>query len=77
MKRDLKEGLVSKTIIHPSQIELINELYKVNKKEFEDSVEICNSEKVIFSQNGKMAEKTTMIPYAQDIIKRAELFGLK
>ena len=77
VQRDLKEGLISKTIIHPNQIEIINELYKVKKEEFDEAIEICNSSKAIFSQNSKMAEKTTMIPYAQYIIKRAEVYGLK
>jgi len=77
VQRDLKEGLVSKTIIHPSQIELINKVYKVEEKEFQEALEICNSSKAIFSQNSKMAETTTMTPYAQSLIKRAELYSLK
>ena len=76
VKRDLKEGLISKTIIHPNQIKVINDLYKIEKKVFEEAVEICNSTQAIFSQNSKMAEKTTMTPFAQSIIKQAEIYGL-
>ena len=77
LKRDLKEGLFSKTIIHPNQIDMINELYKVTQEEFDESIEILNSKKAIFSQNSKMAEKTTMNPYAKNIIKRADIYGIK
>jgi len=74
--RDLKEGLFSKTIIHPSQIEISNELYRVSKKEFEEALNICKSEQQLFSQNDKMVEVITMNPWANDIIKRAEVYGL-
>ena len=77
VQRDLREGLFSKTIIHPSQIDIINELYKVEKVEFEEALEICKSDEAIFSQNSKMAEKLTMTPYSQHIINRAEVYGLK
>ena len=74
--RDLKEGLFSKTIIHPSQIDIINELYRVTQKEFNEAQELCNSEDAIFNQDGKMAETTTMNPYAKNIIKRAKIYGI-
>ena len=74
--RDLKEGLFSKTIIHPSQIELLNELYRVSQSEFDEALEIYNSKEALFSQNEKMAEVLTMSPWAEDIIKRAEIYGV-
>ena len=75
--RDLKEGLFSKTIIHPNQIDITNKLYRVTKAEFEEALEICGSSLAVFSQNSKMAEVATMTPYAQEIIKRAEVYGVK
>ncbi|MEA2100851.1 MAG: HpcH/HpaI aldolase/citrate lyase family protein [Campylobacterota bacterium] len=75
--RDLKEGLFSKTIIHPNQIELINELYKVTWLEFSEACEIYMSTDSVFKQNDKMAEVVTMLPYSQEIIKRAEVYGIK
>ncbi|WP_455757162.1 HpcH/HpaI aldolase/citrate lyase family protein [Sulfurimonas sp.] len=75
--RDLKEGLFSKTIIHPSQIDIINKLYKVTKEEYEEAQQICESAHAIFSQNGKMAEQTTMFPHAKYITGRAEVYGVK
>jgi len=76
VKRDLKEGLVSKTIIHPNQIEPINELYKVSKEELEEALQICKNDNAVFNQNDKMAEVVTMKPYAQEIILRAEVYGV-
>lgn len=76
-KRDLKEGLFSKTIIHPSQIETLHLLYKVTQEEFDEAREILNSKSVVFAQNGKMAEKKTMSLYSEMILKRAEVYGIK
>jgi len=77
VKRDLQEGLFSKTIIHPSQIALTHELYKVSQKEYDEAVEIVHSKKVLFAQNAKMAEVTTMKKYSQEIVLRANIYGIK
>ncbi len=76
VRRDLKEGLFSKTIIHPNQIDIINELCKVTKKEYDEALEILDSPDAIFNQNDKMAEITTMNPHAKSIVKRFEVYGL-
>lgn len=73
--RDLKEGLFTKTIIHPRQIELINEIYKVEKKHLEEALEVCNSTEQVFTQEFKMAEKLTMQSYSEYIISRAKIYG--
>ena len=74
--RDLKEGLFSKTIIHPNQIETMNELYKVTKEEFNEAREICNIDTEVWKQNSKMVEKKTMTPYANFILQRAQFYGV-
>jgi len=76
VKRDLREGLFSKTIIHPNQIEIVNELYKVTQKEFDEATEIYNSKKSVFGQNGKMAEVATMTPHSLEILQRAKIYGV-
>lgn len=75
--RDLKEGLLGKTIIHPGQIELLNELYKVTQEEYDEAQKILRSDNVIFRQNDKMVEQKTMKNYSELIIKRAEVYGIK
>jgi len=77
IQKEFFEGLFSKTIIHPNQIEPLNELYKVTKIELQEAKEIITSDNNIFNQNGKMAETKTQIPYAKTIIKRYQIYGLK
>lgn len=76
IKRDLKEGLFGKTIIHPNQIKIAHELYKVTHKEYVMAQEIAESNKVVFSQNEMMAETLTMLPYSKFILKRAKVYGI-
>jgi citrate lyase beta subunit len=76
VKRDLREGLFSKTIIHPNQIEIVNELYRVTQKEFDEAVSICKSDKSVFGVDGKMAEVATMTPHSLDILQRAKIYGV-
>ncbi|MDQ7044807.1 MAG: HpcH/HpaI aldolase/citrate lyase family protein [Sulfurimonas sp.] len=77
VKRDLKEGLISKTIIHPNQIEIINSLYKVNKKDYEEASEVCQNDALVFNQNSKMAETKTMFAYSYALLQRAKIYGIK
>lgn len=75
--RDLKEGLFSKTIIHPSQIEIVNEVYQVDKDEYEEAKKITTLHTEVGVKNGKMLESKTMSPYAEYILKRADTYGIK
>jgi len=78
LERDLKEGLFSKTIIHPSQIEFCNSAYRVTKEEFSKAEAILIREKeAVFAQAGAMVEVKTMSPFAKEIVKRAEIYGIK
>lgn len=77
VQRDLKEGLFCKTIIHPNQIDIVNEEYKVSQKEFDEACELCENPHAVFNQNGKMAEVATMLPHAKEIIIRAKVYGIK
>ena len=76
VKRDLREGLFSKTIIHPSQIDLSHQLYKVSKEQLEYAKMLLNAHKALVNLDGKMGEVKTMSPYAKEIIKRAEVYGI-
>ncbi len=76
VKRDLKEGLICKTIIHPRQIKLTNELYRVTKEELREALEIIDRDEAVFNQNDKMAEVITMKPQAKEIILRSQVYGV-
>lgn len=73
--RDLKEGFISKTIIHPKQIELLNKAYKVSQQEFQDAQKLLESTQSVFNLNETMAEPITMQPWASRILKRATIYG--
>lgn len=77
VERDLKEGLFSKTIIHPSQIDLAHEVYKVTSDEFSGANELLSSSYAIMNLDSKMGEIKTMSPHARLIIKREEIYGIK
>lgn len=78
VKRDLKEGLFSKTIIHPSQIELTHEVYKVTQIEFDEANALLSSlEAIINLDTNKMGEVATMKPYASLIMQRKKIYGVR
>ncbi len=73
--RDLQEGLVSKTIIHPDQITLLEECYRVDEESYDAALKLVETKEAVFSQEGAMAESTTQSPWAERILKRAALYG--
>lgn len=78
IKEDLRQGLIGKTIIHPNQIEPINEAYKVCKDEYEMAKKMLNKEtKAIIVQNGQMGEKFAHTSWAKLILQRDKFYGLK
>lgn len=76
VRRDLREGLIGKTIIHPSQIEPIERLYRVGREELEQAAALFQSKQAVLNLHGSMAEHTTQSPWAERILKRAELYGV-
>jgi citrate lyase beta subunit len=74
--RDLREGLFSKTIIHPSQIDIVHECYKVSQKEYDDASSLLSASEAVINLDGAMGEVKTMSPYAEDILQRAKVYGV-
>jgi len=77
VERDLREGLFSKTIIHPNHISFSNEIYKVKREELDWAKAILQSGENIFAHKQSMVESQTMTPYAQEILRRFEVYGVK
>lgn len=73
---DLQQGLLGKTIIHPSQIEVVEEAYRVSAAEVEQARCIAMMHGGVSGMDGAMLERTTQYPWAQALLKRAELFGI-
>jgi len=75
--RDLREGLVSKTIIHPDQISIVEKCYQVTAEEYEEAKTLVEAEEAVFSLNGTMAEPQTQKRWAYNILARYDTYGMR
>ena len=74
---DLEHGLFGKTAVHPDQIALIEEHYRVGADEVETAREILSvSAAAVFQRNGRMCEPATHRNWAEALIARAEIYGV-
>lgn len=85
LKRELKLdklcGFVGKTVIHPSQISLVNESFKVSLKDYEDANIIMGWDREGFqvgksSAGERMNEVKTHFNWAQKILALAKAYGV-
>lgn len=82
LKLDILNGFVGKTVIHPNQIPIVNEMLRVTEKDFEDAKSIVNwdhqSLQVGKSYGGeRMNEVRTNYNWARKILILAEIYGVK
>ena len=78
VKRDLINGLFSKSSIHPCQIDIIENLYKVEKSDIEmaQSIVLNKEKKAVFKMNETMCEVATHYNWAKSIIERSKIHGI-
>ncbi len=80
--RDRLNGFVGKTVIHPKQIEIVNEAFKVSRKDFEDAKMILNWDESEALQVGKsdggerMNEVKTHMNWARKTIILSQIYGI-
>ncbi|WP_288432635.1 HpcH/HpaI aldolase/citrate lyase family protein [uncultured Acinetobacter sp.] len=75
---DLQHGLSGKTVIHPAQISIVHQAYQVNEIELKQAQDILqDSCKAVFACHGSMLEPATHRRWAERILERAKVFGLK
>ena len=74
---ELKNGLVSKTIIHPCQIESISTIYKVSTQELKEAKETLSQHDGVLNIDGKMGEVSTQSAWAHTILTRYNTYGIK
>jgi citrate lyase beta subunit len=80
---DILCGFTGKTVIHPKQIDVVNQEYKVSRDDFNDAQAILNWNKnsnsfVSGSQaKERMNEYKTHVNWAQKIVYLAEAYGIK
>ncbi|MDE5780138.1 MAG: HpcH/HpaI aldolase/citrate lyase family protein [Lachnospiraceae bacterium] len=82
LKDDRLSGFVGKTVIHPKQIELVNNAYKVSQKDLDDAKSILNWDSYSHSlvsgsvSRERMNEYKTHSNWALKTILLAEAFGI-
>lgn len=75
---DMENGFYGKTIIHPTQIKHVNERYIVKFDEYQDAVNILNSDGGVFkgASGNRMNEVKPHTNWAKKILNRASIFGV-
>lgn len=77
VQEDLAHGLVGKTAIHPSQIALIEQHYRVHHNDMEAALRIMDSvSPAVFKMHDSMCEVATHRSWAHGVVEQARVFGL-
>lgn len=77
LERDLEHGLIAKTAIHPDQIPIIHDAYRVSAEDLEDAKRILSAEAAaVFKSHGAMCEPQTHRMWATHIMERADQYGV-
>lgn len=75
---DINNGLFGKTAIHPTQIEQIENCFKVSQSDLEEAHKILEpNAPAVFRMGGRMCEPTTHAKWAHDIVERSRIYGVK
>ncbi|MEA3289986.1 MAG: HpcH/HpaI aldolase/citrate lyase family protein [Campylobacterota bacterium] len=78
VQRDIKEGFFGKTIIHPDQAKITNEVYAVTQKDLDEAKAILDVQnEAIFRFDDKMCEPTAHSVWAKTILKRCQIYGIE
>ena len=83
MELDLLNGFTGKTVIHPNQIPVVNEMLRVSQRDYADARAILNWDTgsgslVSASEDGgRMNEYNTHSRWARRILLRAERYGVR
>lgn len=74
--RDVNFGFVGKTIIHPSQIDVVQNAFRVPEVDLEAAKKILDVDaEAVFKFGGSMCEPATHRSWAQRILSRASIYG--
>lgn len=76
LKLDIENGFHGKTIIHPSQINIVNESYVVSYEDYMDALDILRKTGGVSKGNGRMNEAGPHQAWAQKILAKASVFGV-
>lgn len=81
IKLDLLNGFIGKTVIHPKQIQVVNNALKVTREDYEDAIKILNwddNETQVGknSMGQRMNEVKTHYNWAHKIALLAQIYGI-
>ncbi len=77
VRLDLLNGLFGKTIIHPWQISVVHDIYRVSQADFEAATRLLDPySPAVFKLHDKMHEKATHSAWAKQVQARAQLYGI-
>ena len=75
VKTEVRMGIYTKSTIHPNQVMHIEAQYKVHKEDLESAILLTSKSTSIFGHKKVMQEIATHLKWAQNIIKRADVYG--
>lgn len=76
---DKSNGIVGKTIIHPSHIHIVNAMQVVSEEEYKDAMMILGNKGkgVLKSEDGnKMNEMKPHLYWAQSVVEKSKIYGV-
>lgn len=83
LELDLLSGFIGKTVIHPNQIPIVNEMLKIEQSDYDDALKILNWDKrdvhLVSSsiESTRMNEYNTHTNWANKILNLARIYGIK
>ena len=78
IEEDIAHGLIGKTAIHPRQIALIEQHYRVHCNDMEAALRIMDhASPAVFKMHDSMCEVATHRAWAQGVVEQARIFGLR
>lgn len=76
VEQDIEHGLLTKTAVHPLQIQTIQSLYQPSAEEMAEARSILDKDApAVFGAHGSMCEPATHLRWAGTIIQRAQIYG--
>lgn len=83
LHQDLLNGFIGKTVIHPKQISVVNDMLAVPEEDYSDACAILNwdphSDRLVSAGalRSRMNEQKTHTRWAEKILLRARLYGVR
>ncbi len=83
LEMDLLNGFIGKTVIHPNQIPVVNEMLRVSVRDYADARAVLNWDagggRLVAASAGadRMNEYNTHFNWARKIVLRAERYGTR